>query len=126
MFSKFHGSEKKKSTFLLVKYSVTTILIEWTNLFRLKSSFLNIRSRQKVSCKKGVLQSFTKFIEKYPSIFNLIKFQAKGLQIFWKKTPVCVLSSEFHRCFKNTYFCRMPTDCFFWDILTKNQSSSTG
>ena len=55
------------------------------------SSFLNIRSsRPEVSCKKGVikikiLQNFLKNIR--CSVFDLIKSQAKGLQIYWKKTP---------------------------------------
>ena len=66
------------------------------------SIFLNIRSsRLEVSCEKSSdNKSFTKFIEKYPdAVFNLIKFQAKGLQLYWREIPVYVLSSEFCRRF---------------------------
>ena len=58
--------EVLKSTFLLIKYSVQAILIEWRNLLRIRiwmSSFLNIRSsRHEVSSKKLFLK-FWKYIE---------------------------------------------------------------
>ena len=44
-----------KSTFLLIKYSMPTILIEWANLFRIKS--LNVKfSKYQKQLPGGVLQ----------------------------------------------------------------------
>ena len=60
------------------------------------SRFLNIRnSRSKVSCEKRVLK--TKILLNtlkniHDADFNLIKLQAKGLQLYWKETPAYVLS----------------------------------
>ena len=47
-------------------------------------SFLNIRSgRAEVPCNKDILENFAKFIEKFRAVvFTLIKFQAKGLQLY--------------------------------------------
>ena len=47
-------------------------------------SFLNIRSGcAEMPRKKDVLENFAKFIEKFrAAVFTLIKFQAKGLQLY--------------------------------------------
>ena len=58
------------------------------------SSFLNIKvSCQEVSCKKLSLKiSFRNSLENIrTAIFTLIKFQIKGLQLYWKETPRYVL-----------------------------------
>ena len=48
------------------------------------SSFLDIRSSHpKVSCKKGALKNFAELIKIIrDAVINLIKFHAKGLQLF--------------------------------------------
>ena len=85
---------------------VPTILIEWKNLFRIKSLNVKFSIYQKQSsCKKRVVKNVTKLIEQYPwCSFKFSKFQAKGLQLYWKETPVYVISQEFCICFKNNYF----------------------
>ena len=61
-------------------------------------SFLNIRnSRSEVSSKEGVLkikilQNSLKNI--HDAVFNLIKFQAKDQQFYWKETLGCALFVE--------------------------------
>ena len=69
-FSSFMGHRKTESTFLLIKYSILTILIEWTNLFRIRSLNDKFSKYHKqsldVSCKKNAPKSFVIFIEKYP------------------------------------------------------------
>ena len=68
------------------------------------SSFLNIRrSRPEECCKKcvlkiNILQNSLKNI--HDAVFKLIKFQAKGLQLYWKESPAYLLSYEFRRRFK--------------------------
>ena len=61
--------EALKSSFLLIKYSVPTILIEWTNLLRIKSLNFKFSKYQKQSSGgvlwKDILKIFAKFIEKY-------------------------------------------------------------
>ena len=78
---------------------VPTILIEWKNLFRIKSLNVKFSIYQKQSsCKKRVVKNVTKLIEQYPwCSFKFSKFQAKGLQLYWKETPVYVISQEFCR-----------------------------
>ena len=54
-------------------------------------------ARSEVSCKKGILkrkilQNLLKHIR--DAIFNLIKFQTKGLQLYWKETPAYALFVE--------------------------------
>ena len=57
-----------KSTCLLIKYSIPTILIEWTNLLRIKSLNVKFSKYEKQSTEgvlqKGALKTFAKFIEK--------------------------------------------------------------
>ena len=70
-----------KSTFLLIKYSVPTILIEWTNLLRIKSVNVKFSKYQKqVSCKKVFLKFLQNSLKNIKNIcdavFNL-KFQTK-------------------------------------------------
>ena len=92
--------EVLKFTFLLIKYSVRTILIEWTNLLRIKclniSGFLNIRgSRLEESCKKVFLTFLQKSLKNIKNNRNTVftlKFQAKRSTTFWKETPAYVLS----------------------------------
>ena len=77
----------------------------------------------KVSCKKGdlkikILQNSLKNIR--DAVFDLIKFQAKGLQLYVKE-----LSLEFRRYFKNTYF-EERQQAATSEISYKNQNSSTG
>ena len=61
--------EALEPTFLLIKYSVPTILIERTNLLKIKSLNVKFSKNQKQSSggilSKGVLKIFAKFIEKY-------------------------------------------------------------
>ena len=61
--------EVLKSTFLLIKHSVPTILIDWPNLFRSKSFNVKFSKYEKQSSGgvmgKGVLKSFAKFMEKF-------------------------------------------------------------
>ena len=70
-----------KSTFLLIKCSVPKVLIEWTNLFRIKILDLKFSKYQKQSprgfLKVKTLQNSLKNI--CDAVFNLINFQAKGL-----------------------------------------------
>ena len=60
------------------------------------SSFLNVRSsRQEESCKTyvfkiNILQYSLENI--HDTVFLLLKFQAKDLQLYWKETPAFVLS----------------------------------
>ena len=83
MFFKSYGSEKTKSTSLLIKYSVLTILIKWTNLFRIES--LNVTERCPV--KEVFLNIFQNSLKDVRvAVFTLIKFQSKGLQLYWKET----------------------------------------
>ena len=62
------------------------------------SGFLNIRSsRPQESCKKcvlkiNILQDSLKNI--HDEFSNLIKFQAKGLQLYWKETPAYMCSPK--------------------------------
>ena len=84
MFFKSYGSEKTKSTSLLIKYSV---LIKWTNLFRIES--LNFTERCPV--KEVFLNIFQNSLKDVRvAVFTLIKFQSKGLQLYWKETLACV------------------------------------
>ena len=68
--------EVLKSTFLLIKYSVPTILIEWTNLLRIKSLNVKFSKYQKQLSEavlwKGVLNIFARFIEKYQNIRDAV------------------------------------------------------
>ena len=86
-----------KSTFLLIKYSVSTISNEQICL-KLKvwmSSFLNIRSsRLEVSCKKVFLKFLQNSLKNIKNIrdavFNL-KFQAKRSTTLLKRdSGICV------------------------------------
>ena len=59
----------------------------------------------KVFCEKTVLKDLAKFTGKrvYRSLyFN--KVEGGGLQFYQKKTPAQVLSCEFCKIFRNTYF----------------------
>ena len=54
-------------------------------------------------CKEEVLKNFAK-------IYWKIKYQAKGLQCYWKDTPTYVFSEEFRKSFKSNYLVeRQPT-----------------
>ena len=64
-----------------------------------------------------ILQNSLKTI--LAAICTLIKFQAKSLQLYWKKTPAYVLSWEF-RVLKNTYFVESRRTATF-EISSKNQ-----
>ena len=57
-------------------------------------------------------------------VFTL-KFRLKGLQLYCKGTPAYVLSKEFCKSFKNTYFAehRQTTTS---ETFIKNENSSTG
>ena len=92
--------EVLKFTFLLIKYSVRTMLMERTNLLRIKclniSGYLNIRSsRLEEYCKKvflTFLQNSLKNIKNIrDAVFNL-KYQTKRSTAFCKETPAYVLS----------------------------------
>ena len=117
---------KNRSPFLLIKCSVPTILIERKNLFRIKS--LNVKFciyQKQSSCKKRVVKNVTKPIEQYPwCSFKFSKFQAKGLQLYWKETPVYVISQEFCICFKNNYFVERRQTASS-EIFSKIQNSTT-
>ena len=76
-----------KSKFLLIKYSVPAISIEWTNMSSIKGLSVMFSKYQKQSpggvLEKGVLKIKILQISlknTRDAIFNLIKFQAKGLQ----------------------------------------------
>ena len=85
------------SAFLLMKYIVPTILIEWKTLCRIKSLDVIISRYQKQSLKsypvKKVLSTILQIsLKNIPhAVFNWIKFHAKGLQLYWKETPACVI-----------------------------------
>ena len=117
---------KNRSPFLLIKCSVPTILIERKNLFRIKSLNVKFSIYQKQSsCKKRVVKNVTKPIEQYPwCSFKFSKFQAKGLQLYWKETPVYVISQEFCICFKNNYFVERRQTASS-EIFSKIQNSTT-
>ena len=80
-----------KSTFLLIKYSVQTILIEWINLLRIRSLNVKFSKYQKQSSggvlPEGVLKIFVRFIKNIKNIrdaiFNL-KFHTKRSQTLLK------------------------------------------
>ena len=72
-------SYKTKSTFLLMKYGVATLLVEWRNLFRIRSSNAKFSKYQKqlpggsrwCPVKKVFFKKIKKLIEKYSySVFN--------------------------------------------------------
>ena len=117
---------KNRSPFLLIKCSVPTILIERKNLFRIKSLNVKFSIYQKQSsCKKRVVKNVTKPTEQYPwCSFKFSKFQAKGLQLYWKETPVYVISQEFCICFKNNYFVERRQTASS-EIFSKIQNSTT-
>ena len=56
---------------------------------------------------RGVLRNFAKFTEKQlrqSLLFNKMKLQASGLQLYQKETLVQVFSHEFCEISKNTFF----------------------
>ena len=70
-----------KSRFINIKYWVKQMCLE---LKVWKPSFQNIRTK---ICKF--------FLKKNgDTVFNLVTFQAKGLQLYWKGTPAYALSVE--------------------------------
>ena len=74
------------------------------------SSFLNISETVTLDqfCKE-VLKNFAKIYWKR----SVIKYQAKGVQCYWKDTPTYVFSEEFRKSFKNNYLVeRQPTATF--------------
>ena len=108
-------SWKHQKWFTFLKFCGSLLLIKsWSNIacqwywssekFVWMSSFLNIRrSRPEECCKKcvlkiNILQNSLKNI--HDAVFKLIKFQAKGLQLYWKESPAYLLSYEFRRRFK--------------------------
>ena len=102
--------EALKSTFLFVKYSVPTILIEWTNLLGIKSEhwmsrFLNIRSsRLKVSYKKV----FLKLLQ------NHWKYQNYHLCSLFYMHPLCQsFFSQLTFGLLNPYFKLTRVSCCF-------------
>ena len=81
-----------------VYYTVRKILIEWTNVFIIKSvnfKFLNIRSSlREVPCKKGALKTFAKFIEKlsWCSLLNAMYTNAMAIFLVLEKTGSLILT----------------------------------
>ena len=104
--------EVLKFTFLLIKYSVRTMLMKRTNLLRIKclniSGYLNIRSsRLEEYCEKvflTFLQNSLKNIKNIRDAVFTLKFQAKRSTGFLKRGSSICASKEFRRSFKNTYF----------------------
>ena len=122
--------KKTKSTFLLINIACQQY---WSNehvCLKLQvsvSSFLNIRTATWTSPVKKkffkILQNLLKNVRAV--VCTLIQFQAKGLQHCWKETPVYVLSQEFQKSFKNTYFVERRRKATS-EISSKNQNSSIG
>ena len=69
----------------------------------LKNKCIN---RPEVFCKKGVFENFANSQESTSvRVSFLIKFQALGLQLYFKKeTLTQAFSGEFYKIFKNTFF----------------------
>ena len=57
-------------------------------------------------------------------VFNL-RFQAKRSELYLKETSAYMLSEEFCRSFKNTYFVERRQTAAF-EVSAKNQNTSTG
>ena len=98
----------------------------WTFCLELKvwvSSFLNIRD----SCLEAFLKSLQNSLKNIKNIrdaiFNL-KFQIKKT-FYWKEAPAYMVSSEFRRSFKNTYFAEHRQTATS-ETSSKNKNSSTG
>ena len=70
-----------KSRFINIKYWVKQICLE---LKVWKPRFQNIRTK--------ICKFFLK--KNRDAVFNLVTFQAKGLQLYWKETPAYALSVE--------------------------------
>ena len=70
-----------KSRFINIKYWFKQICLE---LKVWKPSFQNIRTK--------ICKFFLK--KNRDTVFNLVTFQAKGLQLYWKGTPAYALSVE--------------------------------
>ena len=97
----------------------------WTLCLKLKvwvSSFLNIRD----SCLEVFLKSLQNSLKNIKNIrdaiFNLT-FQVKKT-FYWKETPAYVVSSEFRRSFKNTYFTERRQTATS-ETSSKNESNIT-
>ena len=134
--------EVLKFTFLLIKYSVRTILIEWTNLLRIKclniSGFLNIRgSRLEESCKKvflTFLQNSLKISKMSVMQSLILNFKLIGPQLFEKRLRHMCFPKNFAEVLRTPILqnadrllllkdLRMRISCFlvlkFWQILWK-------
>ena len=105
------------------------------------SGFLNIRnSRLEESCKKvflTVLQNSLKNIENIRDAVYNLRFQAKGLKLFWRETPDTCFPKNFAEVLRTPILqnadrllvlkhLRMRISCFlilkFWQILWKTSA----
>ena len=83
--------EVLESTFLLIRFSVPTILLEWTNLLGIKSLNVKFSKYQKQSSggvlQKGVLKIFAEFIENI-KIFRYAVFFYASVNLFFLSSPL--------------------------------------